>query len=255
MLLNLLDSHPIKQKFHTAAAFGCVAIGLFVMLAPCSEAAIVLDHIHHSSGDDFSLLPSPLPSQVFTDNSEYNSMVLEDFIVSESELKITRVSGFFRALAGFNSFQMITAYQVSIFTDVGLAAGALSGNIVDLLAADSMISVLQVFAGSGSFEYGVVSIDVDVILPSSGHYWLGIAPVADSSTQFFLESAMPSASGGEDAYFANPGGGFGLTALSNSGYDAAYSVIAIPESSTILYFVALSWIVFTQRRRTGWSSK
>ena len=255
MLLNLLDSHPIKQKFHTAAAFGCVAIGLFVMLAPCSEAAIVLDHIHHSSGDDFSLLPSPLPSQVFTDNSDYNSMVLEDFIVSESELKITRVSGFFKALAGFSSFQMIAAYQVSIFNDVGLAAGTLSGNIADLLAAVSMITVSQVFDGSGSFEYGAVSIDIDVTLPSSGRYWLGIAPVADSATQFFLERAVPADSGGQNAYFANPGEGFGLTALSNIGYDAAYSVVVVPESSTVLYFVALPWIVCFQRRRTGCTSK
>lgn len=249
MFIDTLDSHPIKQMFFNIAAFRCMAFGLVLMRAPRSEGALVLDHIHHSSGDDFSLSLGSMPSEVFTDNAEYNSMVLEDFIVTGPELKVKRVSGFFKAVAGFNSFQMIAAYQVSIFNDVGLAAGTLSGNIADLLAVVSMITVSQVFDGSGNFDYGEVSIEVDVTLPSSGHYWLGIAPIADSATQFFLERALPTDSGGQNAYFANPGEGFGLTALSNIGYDAAYSVVVVPESSTILYFVALPWFVCFQRRR------
>ena len=138
----------------------------------------------------FNDAPGPAPSQIFTDFPEYNCTVLEDFTVSSLQLRITQVSVLFRAQGGFIGFQDVQGYYLNFFNDVNLAASGLAGDAGStVVPVGSGASVTQVIDAEGDHEYGLVSLNVDIPLPSAGNYWVGVSPVSASSTtgQFFLQ--------------------------------------------------------------------
>lgn len=221
--------------------------------AICS-AAMVLDQIGTLSEYDLDAGSGPTANQVFTDFPDFSSLVLEDFTVTADQLEITDVEALFRAQGGFAKFADVDGYALQIFSNPALAAAGLGGDVASLiLLAGSGATVTQVIDPGGSFEYGLVSLETSVFLPSAGQYWIGVAPVAASSVagQFRLMNSgasNPVTPGGTDARLANPGEGFGLGALSIVNLDHAYSVNAVPEPASAILAIA-GFSMLLRRRR------
>ncbi len=177
-------------------------------------------------------------------------MVLEDFDADSTELKITRISAVFRAEAGFATFQQVSAYQVSIFSNLSVSNGTLLGDVASLqVAAGSGVSLSQLVDASGDHDYGRVDLDLEISLPAAGHYWVGVAPLSDSTRQFYLTASGPAVSGGQNAWLANPDDGYGLGVGAALNQDYSYSLTAVPEPTSSA--VALAALLGLLQRRRG----
>jgi hypothetical protein len=115
-------------------------------------------------------------------------------------------------------------------------------------------SVTRITDGSGTYEYGLVRLNVEVPMPSAGNYWVGISPAAPvSSGQFFVMhgGAFATATpGNANGRLANPADGFGAGTLTATNLDYAYTVIIVPEPN-----VSALWLIgifggLWQHRRT-----
>jgi len=231
---------------------------LVAMPVPCADAAanIVLDQIGDLAAFDSSLLPSPSPSQIFTDFPEFNCSVLEDFTVTGGDFRIERVSVLLKAQAGFVMFQEIEGYQVNFFTDVSLAATTLTGDASSIVVQADDARVTPVDDAGGEDGYGRVDLDIDVELPGPGSYWVGVSPIAANSVagQFFVQATTHGDAGEPNARLANPDGGHGVGPLSIPGHHFAYAVQAVPEPGILsFWFLASGWWL-TRRRRTPHAS-
>lgn len=234
----------------------CPLVGMACF--PNSQAAVVLNQVGDVALYDFELLPPPTPSQIFTDFPDFSCTVLEDFTVNSSGLRVIQVSVLFRAQAGFVAFQDVQGYQLSFFSDVNLATAALTGDAgYALVPPGPAASVTQIVDLSGNHEYGLVVLDVDVVLPSAGTYWVGVSPIAASSVagQFFVQTSNQGITGDANARLANPGLGLGAGALSTPGSHYAYAVTAVPEPGVLSLgaFGAVGWLFL--RRRDTYSAK
>jgi hypothetical protein len=224
-------------------------------LPQAAPGAVVIDQIGSLSPFDSSLLPPPSPSQIFTDFTDFNCSVLEDFSVTSGELRITRVSVLFRAQEGFLKFQDIQSYYVNFFSDVILAGTSLTGDVRSVsVPAGANASVTQVTDTSGAHEFGLVVLDVDVQLPSAGTYWVGVSPVASFTVagQFYVQTTTTGTSGPANARFANPQEGHGVGALSTPGNHFAYTVTAVPEPAVLSFWVlGAAWWLARRQRHAG----
>ncbi len=220
-----------------------------------SQAAVVLNQIGDVNAYAFEAAPGPSPSQIFTDFSGYDTMVLEDFTVLSSELQLTQVSALFRAQGGFVAFQGVQGYSLNVFSSSALAATSLTGDVASLMVnAGTGASVHEVVGGGG--EYGLVSLAVNVPLPSAGTYWIGISPVSAHSVtgQFLLQNSGATGAvtpGNANAKLANPGGQLGLGTLSSTNLDYAYAVTAVPEPhvAALPVLAGLGWLLRRRRIR------
>lgn len=242
-----------RQYFITVLVLALISSSYAAL--SCSGNLCVLNQIHQESGDDFSLLPTSYPSQIFSDAPLSHSMVIDDFTVNSTTLSISRVSALFRAQSGFTSFQDISKFSVSIFSSIENASTNIIGDIAyHELGLSEGVSITQVIDGSGNFEYGLVNISLLLALPGPGTYWIGIAPNAESGKQFFLQSADPLVSGGQNSLFINPGEGFAVGTMVHIGHDASYSITAIPEPSCLTYTLAMVMCLGLYRHRSPSSS-
>jgi len=220
-------------------------------LSGSSVGAVVMDQIGDASAYDFGAPPTI--SQIFTDNPSWNCMVIDDFTVDASELQITRVSGLLWAQFGFDKFQNVDSYQLSIFSTPSMAAANLSGDVRSLIVyAGSGASVTQVNGG----DYGLVSLNVNLSLLSAGTYWVGISPVAADSIagRFFVQNSGTQGAvtpGNLNGAIANPDDGLGYGVLNVLNVDHAYSVTAVPEPAAITLWIigSCGWLCRRQRAR------
>jgi hypothetical protein len=218
-------------------------------LSDSAAGAVVMDQIGDVNAYD--LAAPPTPSQIFTDSPSWDCMVIDDFTVDASELRITHVAGLLWAQAGFNSFQDVVAYQLSVFSSPANAATDLPGDVASLIViAGSGASVAQVNGG----DYGLVSLNVNLSLLSAGTYWVGISPLAADSIagRFYVQNSgaqgliMP---GNQDGQFANPDDGLGYGVLKLMKVDYAYAVTAVPEPAAITLCIlgGCGWLCRRQR--------
>lgn len=219
-----------------------------------AESAVVLDQIGNASAYILGPGLASAPSQIVSDFPASSSMVLDDFTVSTAGLRISSISGLFRAENGFAKFSNLTAYSIAIFSAPGLAATSLTGDIANLqVMAGSGVSVALITGPPGSFDYGLVSLAVDIPLATAGTYWLGIAPQTNSTIGDFRllsnGAHVPVPPGNSDAKLANPGLELGAGALSSLGTDSAYAVAIIPEPAAGFLCVIGSMGFFLRRRR------
>lgn len=230
---------------------------LAVIAGACSgvcQGAFVLDQIGEVSLYNLNPATDPTPSQIYTDFPDFSSAVLEDFTVASDELEITQVSALFRAQAGFDKFESVSGYRLNFFSDPGLAAASLAGDVASfLVVAGSGALVTQVTDGGGLHEYGLVSLNVDFELPAAGQYWVSVSPESASAVtgQFFLMNqgaSGPVTPGGLNARLANPGDGFELGALTVLNLDHAYSVSVVPEPAGVI-MVMLGGLGMVIRRK------
>jgi hypothetical protein len=189
---------------------------------------------------------------MFTDFPTYSCTVLEDFKVAASELRITRVSVLFQAQGGFASFRDVEGYELNLYSLPSRAGTSLAGDIASQLVTTGA-SVTQIFDPSGSGEYGLVNLDVDLTLAAAGTYWLGVSPRSAVAVtgQFLVANANGNGTptpGNGSADLANPGQGFGIGALSTLADDYAYTITAVPEPGTLTLWL-LGGAAFLRRHR------
>lgn len=229
---------------------------VFALYPSFCNGAFVLDQIGDVSLYNLDPGTDPTPSQIYTDFPEFSSAVLEDFTVTPFDLEITNVSALFRAQGGFDKFAAVDGYSLNFFSDAALAATNLTGDVATLFVmAGSGASVTEV-EGGGIYEFGLVSLDVNIVLPSAGSFWVSVSPVSASSVsgQFFLLNngkTGPSTPGGADARLANPGDGFGLGALSIVDRDHAYSLTVVPEPTMASLAIFGSLGLMCRRKRSA----
>ena len=240
---------------HSIRQIVCLVSPLLIGWSTSGVRAAV---VHNQLGDpalyEFELLPPPTLSQIFTDFPDFSCTVLEDFEVDSSQLRITQVSVLFRAQAGFVGFASVSGYLLNFYSDVNLAAASLAGNAGSIeIPTGGAVTVTQVVDPGGNHEYGLVELDVDVVLPAAGTYWVGVSPVAASSVagQFYVQTTTQGIAQGAsaNAKLANPGLGHGVGALSTPGNHYAYAVVAVPEPGVLPFWLAgMGWWVVRRRR-------
>ncbi len=238
----------ITQRIFTWVA---LPLACGASLSGSAVGAVVMDQIGDVNAYDFGAPPTL--SQVFTDIPSWNCMVIDDFTVDASELQITHVSGLLWAQFGFDKFQNIDAYQLSVFSAPGKAGDNLSGDVCNLIVyAGSGASVAQVNGG----DYGLVSLNVNLSLLSAGTYWVGISPLAADSIagRFYVQNSGAHgliAPGNHDGQFANPDDGLGYGVLKLMNVDYAYAVTAVPEPAAITLWIlgGCGWLCRRQRAR------
>lgn len=224
------------------------------LLPDLSQGAVVLDLIGDVSAYTFGVLPGPAPGQIFTDFPTFNCTVLEEFSVAASELVINRVSILFLAQGGYDQFKNVERFSLNFYTAANRAATNLTGDVASQwLTTTTGASVTQVIDPTGSGEFGLVRLDVNITLPAAGTYWVGVSPQSAVAItgQFLVANANPSGTptpGNSHADLANPGEGFGIGALSALGGDYAYTITAIPEPGS-LSLLLLSSAAFLRRRK------
>ena len=247
LLTTMLRKHP-------ANSIAILALALLTTTGvPLRGATIVLDQLGDVDLYNLSAAPGPRPSQFFTDFPLFDNVVIDDFSVTSDELRVTHVSALFRAQGGFIGFQDVEGYSVNVFSDPELAGVSLIGDIAhSFVSSGEDVSVTEVF-GAGA-EYGLVSLDVYLLLPSAGTYWIGVSPKSSFSVtwQFFLmDSGAAGASmpGNLNARLANPSEGLGSGPLTELSVDAAYSVTAAPEpTSTALFMIGGVCMIIRRQR-------
>ena len=244
------------MKVYRISTFVTLTLACTLALCESSYSAVVLDQIGEVNAYVFAAPPGPSPSQIFTDFPSYDCMVLEDFTVSTTELTLTQVSALFRAQGGFGSFQAVQGYSLNIFSAANLAATSLSGDVASLMmVAGSGAAVTRIVDGGGGGEYGLVSLDVTIALPSAGTYWVGMSPMSTlaATGQFFLMNSGATGvvtPGNANGKLANPGLGLGSGALSSPNLNYAYSVTAVPEPAAVMLWIIGGFGWLSRRRRS-----
>ena len=240
------------MKARGISTSGLLVVACGAVLSGSSTATIILNQIGDVDAYDFEAA-GPTPSQRFPDFASYDCAVLEDFSVDSAQRRITNVSALFQAQGGFVSFQGISGYFVDVFTDVNLAGASLTGDVINMeVYPGSGASVTQVIDPGGNNEYGLVSLDVDILLPAAGNYWISVEPVASLATgQFYLANSGATGAvtpGNANAEFANPAEGFANGKLSDTGADYAYAITAVPEPAVVALWAVGSFAWLCRRR-------
>ena len=215
------------------------------------NATVVSNQVGTLLDYDFDASTAPNASQIITDFSGFDSMAVDDFTVTGPELRLTNILALFEARGGFESFGAVAGYRVSIFSDPALAGSSLLGDTASVLI--SLGPDVTVTPADGG-DHGLVNLPVDILLPTAGTYWLGVAPVASKSVagQFYLQNSGakgPIFSGGSDGFFANPDEGYGVGPLTEANLDFAYVVQIVPEPAAAGLLVIGSLGLLMRRRR------
>ena len=226
-----------------------LALTLMATAAVPLQGGVVLDQIGNEWTFDLGATGSPNASQFFTDFAGFDAMAIDDFSVGSEQLRVVSVTSLFQAAEGTSRFAALDGYQVSIFSDPAIAAGNLDGDIASIFVGNGSASLDLL----GDGVTGLVSLDLDLQLPSEGTYWLGVSPVSALGVtgQFFIHNngADSPAPGNENGMFANPGGAFGAGSLSDTQLDFAYRVRAVPEPTLPFAFFFAGLTLLTRRRR------
>ena len=101
---------------------------LLILMAHPGQSALVIDQIGDPGLYNFAASIT-FTSQIFSDFPDSDSMAIDDFTVTGSQLRLTGVSALFEARAGIASFDSIPEYLVNIYTNpMDAGVGPLDAN-------------------------------------------------------------------------------------------------------------------------------
>ena len=230
-------------------------VWMLLLAAGTLRAGVVIDQIGTLASYNLQASTLPMPSQIDADFPSYSGVVIDDFAVISSELRITGVSALFQADAGFSGFSGVSGYAVNFYSSPAHAAANLTGDIGSVVVSSGVATLTQTTRAGSSLGYGLVSLPVDLQLPAAGTYWIGVSPVAASSLngvfRMMDSGATGPSPGGSNGKFANPGEGYGVGSLMSTDVNYAYSVIAVPEPGLISLCFFGSAVLLAGRRRSS----
>lgn len=230
---------------------------LFTSLTATAEAELDMDHVNPQGQNLYSPSEGSVMS-VLNDFREFSSMVIDDFVASGDV--VSQVQVVFEADQHTN-LAPIEGWQVSIWSSIADAAtsgNTLSENTVTgafLLGSHESDMVIVSGTQGNDMVRQVSFAGLNLTgLTIGAHYWIGIAPryrFTDTGGTFFMmgskQPAILGAGTADDAYFVNPGQGFGQGTNWMLNYNAAYSVTTVPEPSLAL--ILSSGLLLLRRRR------
>lgn len=239
----------------------CIAVALL----PAPTLAQVMNQIGTppSGGSaNMAFAPTASASQIFeAGNEPFNCMIVDDFALGAGlSQRVTTVhAAYSTSVAATVLSTAITGYRVSFFSSV--ANAAISGNNLDANAvATALIApanvTIQTAFGPGTANSSLFTIDVsaaNLVLPANGTYFVGVSPVmpfTPNGQVYSYASTFSSPAGGLNAFFINPGNGFGAGTSQAQAYNAAYAVAVVPiPEPALLGVVGLIGLVATRRLR------
>ncbi|MCF7674162.1 MAG: PEP-CTERM sorting domain-containing protein [Akkermansiaceae bacterium] len=244
------------MKLSQSPLFSTALLAGMVILASPLRGATVLNQIGDLSAYTFDGVPLPVPSQIYSDFSDYDCTVMEDFTVTAMSSRIAEVSVLFLAQTGFESFDRVEGYYLNIYSSPAEAAKQLIGDVLSRFLPPTASIVTKVTDPHTGNDYGVVRLAVGLDLPAAGTYWIGVAPKASISTggDFRVAAANTTGTtntgGADNANLANPAQGYGGETLTPLDANFAYAVVAVPEPGTwSLLFLASAAILIRKRAR------
>jgi hypothetical protein len=219
--------------------------------AVSARAAVVMDQIGSSpsffTGQDANL------SQNFGGGfASDDTAVVDDFSVN-GPTTLTNVSAALLGFNGFTSYSLVTGYEVAIYSSPSAATSSLTGNVYDHTFTPASVSLTAPY--SGDTESGLVSIPTNISIPAAGTYEIAVIVdntfSANGEIGVYDTTGLPgSTPGGDNAFQANPGGGFAFSSNSLAlGADAAYSITAAPvPEPTALFMLGIAGLSLSRRR-------
>jgi len=222
------------------------------------HAAVVMDQIGTSQSDlDLSVeTGNTFTSQRFESTmNSFDIGAIDDFTVNASQLNVTQVQAVFQGfsnLGPFTGFNNVSNWAVEIYTSVSAAAGNLNG----FRRADLAPGVVTLNTGyaPGLANSALVTLPVNLVLPSAGTYWIGvIATMPSTNGQVGVHNSLYAAGfpNGLNGMLVNPNGGFQMTnnqQASDPPSNFAYRVTAVPEPASMAA-LALGAAALIRRRR------
>ena len=215
-------------------AFAALALAGSLPFATSVHAQVtILDQIGPNSA---TVGTKGFVSQFFEPaNSQYDTASGDDFFAPATLLDLTEVQAAVQGFQGFASYANVTGWNVEIYSSES-AATNLNGDIASVSLSPAQVTVDTTF-GPASENGALVTLPVNIVLPSSGVYYVSV--IADNPFETNGEVKIDTAAFGTtqaNAFISNPGGGFypNVQGVQDLEADLAYRIVAtaVPEPST-----------------------
>lgn len=245
----------MRNKFFLTLA--ALAIGAV------SQADIVLNHVSTNENDSANV-GNTLATQDFEASFDaFDCIVIEDFTVNANQTLITQVQAVMAGFNGFNTpggWSSVTGFRVELFTSTGSAVSSLTGNAGSQLVAAGSASIVNLGWNNAANTHNnngtasLVTLPVNIVLPGAGTYYVGVIGVLNAGQSLMQIGVRNNTvvSGGNNAFQANPGGGFSIPG--NGQFlteNAMYRVdaTAVPEPGSMIALGLGAAALAARRRR------
>ena len=199
-----------------------VALTLILSVASFASAEVILDQIEFggntSAAQDFEAA-----------YDVYDCAVVDDFTMTMDGTltSIESVHGFWNG-AGTENISWCTGFNIGIFSDSGLIATTLVGDVANLT---------NVPYTTGDTATNLAQFDVSIPL-TAGTYWISVQAIQDYAVAGQV-GIIQSTIGDLSAVQGNPGGGFSIPGnMQAIGASGAYRIEGtyVPEPASLLLF-------------------
>jgi hypothetical protein len=224
-------------------------------MASMSQAIIIFDQIPVNEADQDELYNT---QDYETSNNAFDIVTIDDFNASNPNLlSITRVEALLGGFSGFIDpiqWSAVTGFRVEIYSSAAAALASLTGDVASALIPAGSATLTDLGWASYGGTARLVSMNVNMTLPGTGTYWVGVRGVLDATASFRQIGVANNlvVNGGDNATMVNPGGGFGIPG--NSGFppvpgNAAYRLHAVPEPGSMIALGLGAAALLARRRR------
>lgn len=212
--------------------FGVVAMAT---LCGFANAQVFFDQIPPSTSEGDTVWTSQ-DYEAAIDAKDVN--YVDDFAADASQTQIGLVEAAMATRAGsfVDLWAQVTGFRVEIYSSLAAATGNLTGDVASVLVSSANATVTPLGAGWPTSS-SIVSLPVNINLPSSGTYYVGVMGVLDGGANNDIVGVFNNTTngGGGNGTMVNPGGGWGLGGnMMDTNADAGYRLTAVPEPASMI---------------------